>query len=132
MGIFKLMKRSIFILLLILVALILAGCGTYASHYSAVLLVTTESSKGGSISFSSFSGTKAFKFKSDGQLNYSAKLEEGKATVYYDDGAKKELFTIAAGQEIGPSSIPVDSGTVHVIIQTDGKCRQGEFRFDVK
>ncbi|MBP5162422.1 MAG: hypothetical protein ILP16_05535, partial [Spirochaetales bacterium] len=124
---------QLLILLFVMIALaLLVGCSKYVSHYSAMMLVTEQSSKAGSISFSSFSGTKVFKLKSDGHLNYSAKLDEGSATVYYDDGTKSELFSIGAGQEIKPSSATVGSGTVYVIVQTDGKCKGGSFSFDVK
>lgn len=127
------MRKHLPILLLVLVALaVLVGCSKYVSHYSALMLVTEQSPKAGSISFSSFNGTKVFKLKSDGHLNYSAKLGEGSATVYYDDGTKVELFSIHGGQEIKPSSANVGSGTVYVFVQTDGRCKDGSFSFDVK
>ncbi len=127
------MKKSFSILILFMISLTaLVGCSKYVSHYSAMMLVTEQSSKAGSINFSSFSGNKVFTLKSDGHLNYSAKLEEGSATVYYDDGKKVELFSIRGGEEIRPSSINVGSGTVYVIVQTNEKCKDGKFSFDVK
>ncbi len=129
----KAMKKSFSILFLVMFSLaLLVGCSRYVSHYSAIMLVTEESSKAGSISFSSFSGSKVFKFNSEGHLNYSAKLDEGSATVYYDDGKKTELFSICSGQEMKPSTVSVETGTVYVIVQTDGKCKDGKFSFDVK
>ena len=66
-------------------------------------------------------------------MNYSAKLGEGSATVFYDsNGTKTELFSISGGQEIHSSTIAVNPGTVYVIVQTDGKCKDGRFSFDVK
>ena len=128
------MKKLIPILILVLLALTcLVGCSKYTSRYSAVLLISTGTSKAGSISFTSFSGTKVFKLKSSGQLNYSAELGTGAATVYYDcNGTKIQLFSIGAGQKVGPSSIAVTPGTVYVIVETDGKCQDGKFSFDVK
>ena len=128
------MKKLIPVLVLILLALIcLAGCSKYTSRYSAVLLISTGTSKSGSINFTTFSGTKVFKLKSSGQLNYSAELSGGNATVYYDsNGTKTELFSITSGQSVGPASITVTPGTVYVIVQTDGKCENGRFSFDVK
>lgn len=128
------MKKLIPVLVLILLALAcLVGCSKYTSRYSAVLLVSTGTSKSGSINFTTFSGTKVFKLKSSGQLNYSAELGIGSATVYYDcSGTKTELFSIGAGQKVGPSSITVTPGTVYVIVETDGKCQDGKFSFDVK
>ena len=128
------MKKLIPVLVLILLALAcLAGCSKYTSRYSAVLLVSTGTSKSGSINFTSFSGTKVFKLKSSGQLNYSAELGSGSAAVYYDcSGTKTKLFSIGSGQKVGPSSIAVTPGTVYIIVETDGKCQDGKFSFDVK
>lgn len=128
------MKKNLLLAILVAICLVcLAGCSKYTSHYSALMMVTTNTSKTASISFSSLDGTRAFKLKSDGHLNFSAKLGEGSATVFYDsNGTKTELFTIRGGQEIEPSVITVNPGTVYVIVQTDGKCREGRFSFDVK
>ena len=128
------MKKLIPVLVLILLALTcLVGCSKYTSRYSAVLLISTGTSKSGSINFTTFSGTKVFKLKSSGQLNYSAEIGSGSAAVYYDcSGTKTELFSIGAGQKVGPSSIAVTPGTVYVIVETDGKCQDGKFSFDVK
>ena len=128
------MKKLLPVLVLILLAMAcLAGCSKYTSKYSALLLVTNSTSKTGSIRFTNFTGTKVFKLKSSGQLNYSAELTGGNATVYYDsNGTKTQLFSITSGQSIGPASIPVTPGTVYVIVQTDGKCENGQFSFDVK
>ena len=128
------MKKKLLVVLLLAVCLsCLVGCIKYVSHYSALMLVTTNTSKSASISFSSLNGTKSFRLKSDGHLNYSAKLGEGSATVFYDtNGTKTELFSIKGGQEIQSSTIAVNPGAVYVIVQTDGKCQDGRFSFDVK
>ena len=128
------MKKLLPILVLVVLALAcLVGCSKYTSRYTALMLVTTNTSKAGSIRFSGFTGTKVFKLKSSGQLNYSAELGTGNATVYYDcSGTKTQLFSIGAGQKVGPSSIAVTPGTVYVIVETDGKCQDGKFSFDVK
>lgn len=121
---------------MILVALCLlcfVGCVKYSSHYSALMMVSTNTSKEASIDFSSLRGSKVLKLKSDGVLSFSAKLGTGNATVYYDyNGTKMELFSIKAGQEVGPASVKVTPGTVYVIVQTDGRCGDGHFSFDVK
>lgn len=128
------MKKKLLIGILLAICLsCLVGCVKYVSHYSALMMVTTNTSKSASISFSSLSGTRSFKLKSDGHLNYSAKLGEGSATVFYDsNGTKTELFSISGGQELQSSTIAVNPGTVYVIVQTDGKCKDGRFSFDVK
>ena len=128
------MKKTLLVLILVALCLVcLAGCSKYRSHYSAVVLITTNTSKVGSARFGSLNGTMVFKLKSDGVLNYSARLTGGSATVFYDyDGTKMELFSIGSGQEVGPASVSVTPGTVYVIVETDGKCEEGEFSFDVK
>ena len=128
------MKKNLLLAILVAICLFcLAGCSKYTSHYSALMMVTTNTSKAASISFSSLDGTRAFKLKSDGHLNFSAKLGEGSATVFYDsNGTKNELFSISGGQEIQSSTIAVNPGTVYVIVQTDGKCKEGRISFDVK
>ena len=129
----KLLPVLIVIFLCVACIVCLVACSKYSSHYSALLLVTTNTSKSASIRFTSLNGTKAFKLKSDGVLNYSAKLSGGSATVFYDyNGTKMELFSIGSGQEVGPASVNVTPGTVYVIVQTDGKCEEGQFSFDVK
>ena len=66
-----------------------------------------------------------FKMKStgEGDLTYSAKLESGSATVYYDHhGSMTELFSVNAGEEIDAHGGYVETGTVYVIVETDGEC----------
>ena len=127
------MKRLLLILILVALCLVcLASCMKYTSHYSALLLITSNTSKSASIRFTSLNGTKVFRLKSAGVLNYSARLTGGSATVFYDyDGTKQELFSIGEGQEVGPATVSVTPGTVYVIVQTNGKCEEGQFSFDV-
>ena len=100
-------------------------------------LVHSNTSSSSYMSFSSFNGTKTFKMNcnsaSGGLLEYSAKLETGSATVYYDhDGNKTELFTIRGGEEIASTAVPVSQGPVYVIVETNEKCKEGKFDFNLK
>ena len=64
---------------------------------------------------------------------YSAKLEEGSAAVFYDNGSgKTELFAIQGGEETDAAFPLPGSGTVYVIIETQVKCQNGEFRFEIR
>ena len=86
------------------------------------------------MSFYSFDGRMVFKMKStgEGDLTYSAKLESGSATVYYDYyGTKTELFSVSAGEEISSHGGYVEAGTVYVIVETDGECKNGDFQFSL-
>lgn len=132
------MRKTVFFLLLALMLLLcLTGCSRYSSHYSAMILVHSNTTDSSYMSFSSFNGTKTFKMNcksaSGGLLEYSAKLESGSATVYYDhDGNKTELFSIRGGEEIGSTAVPVSQGPVYVIVETNEKCKEGKFDFNLK
>ena len=128
------MKKTLALLTALLLLLSLAGCGRYVSGYKAVGFVHSNSSASASMSFLSFEGRMVFRLKSpaEGELKYEAKLESGKAAVYYDfHGTKQELFTISGGEETASRGGYVESGTVYVIVETDGTCQNGEFRFGV-
>ena len=111
----------------------LAGCGRYVSHYKAVGFVHANQSDSAFMSFYSFDGRMVFKLKSPAGavLHYAAKLESGSAVVYYDDsGTKRELCTLHAADSVEPSDVPVEKGTLYIIVETDGACKNGEFQFD--
>ena len=114
----------------------LVGCGKYQSHYSAVMHVHTNTSDSGTMSFSKFEGTETFTLKctdSGQKLKYSGKLDKGNATVYYDNGGNKtELFKVSAGEEIDSTLEGLEKGKLYIIIETDGKCEDGSFDFELK
>ena len=131
------MKRIITIALLTVITiaacLSLTGCGRYTSSYVTTMCVKTDDS----VSFSSLKGTVVFTAKCDGEegrkIKYSAKLGTGSFTVYYDsDGTKKELFTIGAGESVEASGGELVKGTVYIILETDGKCEDGKFSFEIE
>jgi hypothetical protein len=75
-----------------------------------------------------------FQLKStgEGDLKYSAELESGSATVYYDFyGTKEELFSVNSGNEVNSQGGYVEAGTVTIIVETDGECRNGTFQFSL-
>lgn len=78
------MKRIIPLLVSAAMLLCLSGCGRYSSSYKAIGFVHSNESNSAFMSFHSFEGRMVFKLKSDGEgeLKYSAKLEDGKASVY--------------------------------------------------
>ncbi len=134
----KSMKKSMKCLMVILSVLIisgLTGCGKYQSNYSAVMHVHTNDSESGSMSFSEFEGTESFKLKctdSDQKLKYSGKLSKGNATVYYDNGGNKtELFKVSSGEEIDSTLEGLEKGDLYIIVETDEKCEEGNFSFEL-
>ena len=127
------MKKIIALLLCAALLFSLAGCGKHSSKYKAVGFVHSNETKEAFMSFYSFEGRMVFKLKpsGEGDIKYSAKLEEGNATVYYDWlGTKSELFSVSAGDEIASSGGYVEAGTVYIIVETDGECMNGDFRFE--
>ena len=129
--------KLILVLAAIFGLLVLSGCGKYVSNHSATGFVHTNSSKAANMSFSSFRGSQTFTMQVDaeagGQIRYSASLEEGAATVYYDtDGTKKELFSIKAGESIDAAGGELVKGKLYVIVETTENCKKGEFHFSIQ
>ena len=122
------------VLVLIAIFICLSGCGRYSSHYHAVGFVHSNTPKSAFMNFYEFEGNTVFKLKNNSgeTLKYSAKLENGEARVYYDSGnGKAPLFTVKTGEEFNSETGVLPAGTVYVIIETDGKCLNGELTFDI-
>ena len=123
-------------LIFIVCALCSVGCSKYVSRYRAVLFVHSNESDSAFMEFYSFEGMMVFRMRATDasqRLRYSAKLETGSAAVYYDcGGTKTELFALRAGDEIDSSVSLGQTGTVYVIIETDGECRNGALHFDIE
>ena len=111
----------------------LSAC--YSSHYSATLMVSSNTSDKASVSFGSFSGTYVIQLKNTGNektsVTYNATLEEGNIKVYYDfNDEKLDLFEIGADGSIeGKTEAFTGSKTIYIIIESDGKCNSGSFSF---
>ena len=113
----------------------LSGCGKYASHYNATAFVHSNESDSAFMSFWKFEGTMVFKLKcesADEALAWSAKLETGSATIFYDCGdGKTELCAVSAGDDLQDVLDELTPGTVYIIVETDGKCETGNFDFKI-
>lgn len=114
----------------------LSACGDkYASNYSATLMVRTNTAEKASVSFDTFNGTCVMKLKNKGGdeafIAYNITLKEGKISVYYDyDGKKLHLFEIENGDSTtGKLKAPTSDKTIYIIIESDGKCNEGNFSF---
>ena len=129
------MKKGFAWIAAVICLLALTGCGKYVSSYKAVGFVHSNTSKSAFMNFYSFDGKMVFQLKSsgEGELQYSASLESGSATIYYDyNDVKTELCTIEAGNAVDSHGGYVEAGTVYIIVETDGKCENGEFTFSVE
>ena len=136
-GMLKSKRKLIVAAFIICMMFGLMGCSKYPSSFKTVLCVSNNVSDNAFINFSSFEGTKSFKLKckneKGGVLKYSAKISEGTATVYYDYAdQKEELFTIHAGESIENSLELPEKCTLYVILETNGKCKDGRFDFDIE
>lgn len=73
------------------------------------------------------------KCRDESTLKYKAKLESGRAVVYCDcSGTKTELFSLNSGDEVDADYGNIGSGTVYIIVETDGACRNGEMGFNLE
>lgn len=123
--------------LLLLLSVSLTGCGKYVSSYSAAALVKSNTSKSASISFLELKGTVVYTLKcksgDEGKLAYSGTLEGGNLSVYYDNGdGKNLLFSMKDGEVVSSSLEDLKEGKVYIIIETDGRCKNGSLSFKVK
>ena len=129
------MKKIITVLLALALAFVMAGCAPYSSEYDAVGCVHSNTSTAASLQFEEMDGVMVFhlKQKSDKErINYSATLESGSATVYYDcDGTKTTLFTIGEGGHVKSTLTSCPEGKVYLIVETNGQCTNGDFQFEV-
>ena len=97
------MKKTVLLILSLMILLFPTGCTTYSSSYKAIGFVHSNTSDHAEMSFYSFEGKMVFRLKSagEGDLKFKANLESGTATVYYDyNGIKSELFSIGPGEEL--------------------------------
>ena len=122
--------------LVLALILLLSGCAEgYASHYKALMCVHSNTGTAAELHFSEFTGTMAFKMKlkaAEGAIRYTARLETGEATVYYDYmGEKTVLFTLRGGESVDSAGGYIEKGTVYVIVETNGTCKNGAFDFGI-
>ena len=129
-------KRTAGIILIVLIMVfMITGCSKYKSHYNAVGFVHSNTSKSAFMDFYTFEGQIVFtvKCKAGGSIDYSAKLEKGSLTVYYDcDGTKRELLTISGGEKVNSTLENLPKSEVYRMVKTDGKVKNGALEFDVK
>ena len=130
-------KRKIVLTLVIFLGLLLlSGCRGYVSSYKAILLIRGNTAHSAFMEFNSLQGRMVFTLKekknSSGKMKAACKLTSGSAIVYYDDGLKKELFTIGAGEEVEESFGPFERSKIYILVETDGKCKEGAFHFEME
>ena len=133
------MKKACFVLALIFIFVMLGGCGGYVKSYSATVLITSCQGDEASMEFDTFKGTYHFKLKRDDTaehtLDLEASLAEGEMNVYIGVDGKKELLRTVKGGESYDETITLDDKydnekTIYVILESTGKCTDGDFEFE--
>ena len=133
------MKKISFILMLVLTLALLCSCGGYVKNYSATFLITSCQGDEASMRFDTFKGTYNFKIKRDSTaehtLDFEARLAEGEMNVYVSVDGEKELLRTVRGGESYDETITLDERydnekTIYVILESTGKCVDGDFEFE--
>ena len=133
------MKKIGFVLVLVLTLALLCSCGGYVKNYSATILITSCQGDEATMKFDTFKGTYNFKLRRDGDtehtLDLEASLAEGEMNVYIGVGGEKELLRTVKGGESYDETITLDDKydnekTIYVILESIGKCVDGDFEFE--
>ena len=135
------MKKVCFVLVLIVMLFMLfmlCSCGGYVKSYSATILITSGHGDEASMKFDTFKGSYNFKLKRDGAaehtLDLDASLGEGEMNVYSGVGGEKELLLTVKGGENYDKTITLakeydNEKTIYIILESVGKCVDGDFAF---
>ena len=114
-------KRFIFCILAMLLLVSLLSCEI--SSYVAIGLIKSTKDNYCMTSFHRLEGnlalTSRYTKRSEGQIHYTASLEEGEVNVYYYCGSVKELlFNIKAGETLDDRGGYIEKGPQKIIIET--------------
>ena len=133
------MKKACFTLALIVILFMLCSCGGYVKSYAATILITSGHGDEASMKFDTFKGSYNFKLKRDGNpehtLDIDASLAEGEMNVYIGVGGEKELLLTVKGGETYDETITLaekydTEKTIYIILESEGKCADGDFEFE--
>ena len=133
------MKKGCFILALFLTLFMFGSCGGYVRSYTATILITSSQGDEASMEFDTFKGSYNFKLRRDGIAEYTldceASLAEGEMNVYIGVDGEKELLLTVKGGESYDETITLDEKydnekTIYIILETTGKCVEGDLEFE--
>ena len=133
------MKKVYVVLALMLALAMLCSCGGYVKSYSATILITSCQGDEASMEYDTFKGTYNFKLKakndSDHTLDLEASLAEGEMNIYIGVDGEKEFLRTVKGGESYDETITLDDKydnekTIYVILESTGKCVDGDFEFE--
>jgi hypothetical protein len=133
------MKKIGFVLVLVLTLALLCSCDGYIKSYSATILITSCHGDEANMEFDTFKGTYNFKLRRDSTaehtLDLEASLAEGEMNVYIGVDGEKELIRTVKGGESYDETITLNDKydnekTIYVILESTGKCVDGDFEFE--
>jgi hypothetical protein len=133
------MKKIGLALLLALTLAFLCACSGYVKSYSATFLITSCQGDEASMEFDTFKGTYNFKLRRDGApentLDLEASLKEGEINIYIGVNGEKELLLTVKGGESYDETITLhnkydNEKTIYIILESTGKCVDGDFEFE--
>ena len=133
------MKKGCFVSALLLTLVMLCSCGGYVKNYSATIMITSCHGDEASMEFDTFKGTYNFKLRRDGAaehtLDFEASLAEGVMNVYIGVDGDKELLRTVKGGESYNETIALDDKydnkkSIYIILESIGKCVDGDFEFE--
>ncbi|MBQ8612271.1 MAG: hypothetical protein IJ412_11280 [Oscillospiraceae bacterium] len=133
------MKKACLVLVLLLALFMLCSCGGYVKSYSASFLITSCRGDEASMEFGTFKGTYHFKLRRDDiaehTLDLEAELAGGEMNIYIGTDGEKELLTTVRGGESRDETIALDKKydnekAIYIILETVGKCTDGDFEFE--
>ena len=132
------MRNVCFVLVLTFTLVMLCSCSGYINGYAATILITSCTGNEASMAFYTFQGTYNFKLRGDGiddrTLDFEASLAEGEMRLYIGVDGEKELLRTVKGGESYDETITLDDKydyekTVYIIVESVGKCVDGDFEF---
>ena len=133
------MKKGCFVSALLLTLVMLCSCGGYVKNYSATIMITSCHGDEASMEFDTFKGTYNFKLRRDGAaehtLDFEASLASGEMNVYIGVNGEKELLRTVKGGESYIETIALDDKydnekSIYIILESIGKCVDGDFEFE--
>lgn len=133
------MKKIWFVLVLTFTFVIFCSCSGYVNNYAATILITSCDGDEANMDFDTFKGTYNFKLRGDGvddrTLDFEASLDEGEMNIYIGVDGEKELLRTVKGGEFYDEAIALDDKydyekTIYIILESVGKCVDGNFEFE--
>ncbi len=133
------MKKACSLLVIVLALVMLSSCRGYVNSYSASILITSCHGDEASMEFKTFNGTYNFKLKRNSDtehtLDVESSLAEGEMNIYIGVDGEKELLLTVKGGESYDETITLDGKydnekTIYIVLESLGKCVDGDFEFE--